>query len=443
MPARADQVELFEVSDAEGATEFATAIAAGRPTAEDYQGVEITVDGRGLATAQVEGFLAIGPRGRRPRGDRHRDRRRRQRLACRRRDARIELRDELPDHRLIEAYVSEDGVGELIEGARGTLGTLTPLVAPGRDPGRGGRRSRRPRTGSSSRFAARSTPSAPRPSPGFFAAFPAFEPALPERLADDSLGYLGIGEPRTTVRALLAQATAQAPGIAAGFEDLVDSLRREGEVDIERELLEALGGEAAFALATATGRRPVEGLPFLEFVADDVDEDAARRALASLQGPLADAVDPGSGLQAPVFGEQQIGGVEARSLRISPTVELTYAVFEGLAAIATDPAGIEQLVAGDGGLDESELYQRATEDFADEVSLLAFLDLAGLVGLGERLGLAEDPVYATFAGEFRRLEALGLAVTSDSELLSTDARLLVSEPEAGGDEAQSVAPPSD
>ena len=244
------------------------------------------------------------------------------------------------------------------------------------------------------------------------------------------------------MRALLAQATAQAPGIAAGFEDLVDSLRREGEVDIERELLEALGGEAAFALEP----RPAdtgEGLPFIEFVADDVDEEAARRALASLQGPLADAVETGSGLQAPVFGQQQIGGVEARSLRISPTVELTYAVFEGLAAIATDPAGIEQLVAGDGGLDESELYLRATEDFADEVSLLAFLDLAGLVGLGERLGLAEDPVYATFAGEFRRLQALGLAVTSDSELLSTDARLLVSEPEAGGDEAQSVAPPSD
>ena len=58
---RAEQVELFEVSDAEGATEFATAIAAGRRRVEDYQGVEITVDGRGLATAQVEGFLAIGP----------------------------------------------------------------------------------------------------------------------------------------------------------------------------------------------------------------------------------------------------------------------------------------------------------------------------------------------------------------------------------------------
>jgi hypothetical protein len=154
-------------------------------------------------------------------------------------------------------------------------------------------------------------------------------------------------------------------------------------------------------------------------------------------------VNPGSAGQAPVFGEQQIDGVEARSLRISPVVELTYAVFDELAAIATDPAGIEQLVSGDGSLDDAERYERATEDFADEVSLIAYFDLGELVALGERLGLAEDPLYATFAGDFRSLNALGLAVSSSDELLATDARLML----GGGDaERESAAPapvPSD
>jgi hypothetical protein len=435
----AERVELLEVSDAEGATEFANSVAAGSPRTEEHRGVELTVDRRGVAVAQVEGFLAIGPRdgvravidtatGADELGSLAED------------ETAEELRDELPDHRLVEAYLSEDGVGELIAADRGTLGTLTPLLAPGATRGAA---AALVATEDGLELSVRSAldPERAESSPGFFAAFPPFEPALDERLAAGTLGYVGIGEPRRTVRALLAQATAQAPGIAAGFEDLVRSLRREGEVDVERELLDALGGEAAFVLARRSADS-APALPFVEFVADDVDEEAARRALASLQGPVVDAIGGGA-LQAPVFGQQQFGDVQARSLRISPTVELTYAVFDGLAAIATDPAGIERLVDGEGGLDSSDLYERATEDFDDEVSLLAYLDLSGLVELGESLGLGEDPVYATFAGEFRLLEALGLAVSNDDELLSTDARVLVTEPEAPADEPESLAPPSD
>ena len=116
----------------------------------------------------------------------------------------------------------------------------------------------------------------------------------------------------------------------------------------------------------------------------------------------------------------------------SPTVELTYAVFDGLAAIATNPDGVAAMIEGDGGLADQDRYQRATDGFPDQVSLQAYLDLDGLVAIGEAAGLAEDPLYATFAGDFRRLEALGLAVSSDGDVLATDARLLV------GDEADTA-----
>ena len=40
-------------------------------------------------------------------------------------------------------------------------------------------------------------------------------------------------------------------------------------------------------------------------------------------------------------------------------------------------------------------------------------------------------MYATFAGDFRRLEALALAVSGDDDVLATDARLLVGEAPRG------------
>ena len=124
--------------------------------------------------------------------------------------------------------------------------------------------------------------------------------------------------------------------------------------------------------------------------------------------------------------------MQTNTVRVSPTVELTYAVFDGLAAIATNPDGVAAMIEGDGGLADQDRYQRATDGFPDQVSLQAYLDLDGLVAIGEAAGLAEDPLYATFAGDFRRLEALGLAVSSDGDVLATDARLLV------GDEADTA-----
>ncbi|MQA76426.1 MAG: hypothetical protein GEU88_19225 [Solirubrobacterales bacterium] len=132
-------------------------------------------------------------------------------------------------------------------------------------------------------------------------------------------------------------------------------------------------------------------------------------------------------------------------MRISSGIDLTYAVFDGIAALAGDPEGIQALAAGDGGLDETSLYQRATAGLDGEASLIAYVDIGGLVALGERLGLGEDPVYATFAGEFRRLEALAARVVAGDELLSTDARLLVSAEAApaGAAPAPTSPPPSD
>ena len=99
----------------------------------------------------------------------------------------------------------------------------------------------------------------------------------------------------------------------------------------------------------------------------------------------------------PSFETSEIAGVEAQSLFLSPQVDLTYATFADRLVIATDRLAVEQARAGDGGLAGTDGFKGLTENLPDEVSLLVYLNLDGLLGLGEQVGLAEDPVYATFA----------------------------------------------
>ena len=463
----AEQVQLLEEGDPEVAEEFAASLAAGAPTTEDYRGVEVVTDSRGLASASVEGFLVIGTtdgvrqivdvasgaEGARPLADE---------------EAASELRDELPPNRFAEAYVSADGIESLIADEGDPLASIEPFVdaaaseaaavSVGANEG-------------SLELAVRSRldPERARSNPGFFTAFPSFEPELPERLSKGTLGYVGLAEPGTTVRELLAQATAEAPALAQGFTEAAERLRELGDVELQEQLLPSLGGEAAFALqpgpedvetpefeGTTTAPPPVpEGLPegqppsvlgepavpVLQFLAEGVDAERARRTLAQLQGPIAEALDPGTSLQAPVFDREEAQGVEIQVLRVSPTVNLTYALAGDDLAVATQPRGVLQVIEGDGGLDEHEAYVSATDDFPDEPSLLAYLDLAGLVELAEREGLAEDPAYALFAAEMRRLRAAGLAVEAQPTSIATDLRLVIDQDEgdAGGSDEDAPA----
>ena len=87
------------------------------------------------------------------------------------------------------------------------------------------------------------------------------------------------------------QARATEPGLAAAVGDLLERVRKLGEVDLEKDLLPSLGGEAAIALQPAPRGSQV---PFLELIADDVDADRAGEALARLEGPITQALNPSS-----------------------------------------------------------------------------------------------------------------------------------------------------
>jgi Protein of unknown function (DUF3352) len=410
-----DPVELIEVADADGADAFAAKVTSPATTAKQVGGFLAigSAAGVGAISDTVDGGDSLADD-----------------------DTAGKVLDELPEHRVADAWISPDGIDQLIAGPRSSLGSLTPLLAPGSSEGAALSLGTSD-DGDAFELAVRSSldPKLAKSAPGFFAAFPPFEPKLPQQLPTSSLAYLGFADPGKTVQALLAQAGSEAPGIADAFGNLADQLRRQANLNLTSDLLDALGDEAALTLdATSTsGSSSSAGQPFpyLSFVSSDVDEAKLREALAALQGPLGGEAT-----------EQQIGGVDARTLEISPSVAVTYAIIDGLGVAATSPDGIAAIANGEGGLDSDDRFKSATEGFADDGSLIGYVDLHDLVALAEALGLAEDPVYATFAGEFRRLDALGFEVGTDDDVLRTDARLLIGGAAPVDDAPSAVPAPS-
>jgi len=429
----------------------------------------VKVDRRGLATALVGGLLAIGRKsGVRDAIDAHSAAKGTASLADD--PAAGAARNALPHKRLADAYLSEDGIGRLIANPRGTLGPLSSLIEPRASRGVAAALVAGDE-GLDLDLRSELDPDRARARPGFFSAFPPFEPTLASSLSADSLGYVGIADPAKALGSLLKQARAEEPGLATAVRPLVKRVKELGNVDLQQDLLPSLGGQAALALepspggggggpgknrgANARGRSrnaplapppstgtiPNSETPFVVFLGSGIDAARARRALARLQAPIAHALEPSK--QAPAFSERKLGEVTARSLRLSPTVNLTYAIVESMLVVATDPAAVDQIAAGEHRLDQADLFEAATEDMPGHVSVLGYLNLEGLIALAEHAGLSEDPAYATFAPEIRRLHALGLTVKSSDRELSTDLRLVIGEGPgraARGDVAAGVPP---
>jgi hypothetical protein len=106
-------------------------------------------------------------------------------------------------------------------------------------------------------------------------------------------------------------------------------------------------------------------------------------------------------------------------VQISPSVELSYAVFDGKLVISTQPEGIDQVRSSGGNLADTDAYENATDRLPDRVSALVFLNLDEVLGLAQQAGLAEDPLFASISEDISHVQSLGLAVRgSDEELRS-------------------------
>ena len=396
------------VGDSGKANQFAESLSPGGPSKQSKVGdVSLTVYSNGVATARSGDQLVFGNvaavraalaanSGQLPGlEDSEQDK----------------AREALPDVRLAEAYLSRAGVQRLLTtGATGAT-QLDTFVNYGATGGMAvGARARD--DGIQVNLVSELDPKLEQRSPTVFASLPEFEPGLAHEAGPNALGYIGVGDLGPAINNALATAGAGAQGLAGSLRALAQNLQKEAGVDPLKDLLPALGGQAALVA------EPTGAAPYATLIVDGVDEEKAGDALASLQGPLLRSLSAGGG-QVPNFQTREVDGVPVHSVQVSPAIELSYAIFDGKLVVSTRPEGVSQVRSSGDSLAGTSAYEDATDRLPDQVSALVFLNLDEVLGLAQQAGLAENPLYASLSEDISRIGSLGLAVRgSDDELQS-------------------------
>jgi hypothetical protein len=320
-------------------------------------------------------------------------------------------REQLPDVRLAEVYLSRAGVRRFLSPTATGSTQLDTFVDYGATSGMAaGARARD--DGVQVNLVSELDPKLEQKSPTVFASLPEFEPALAEEAGPRALGYIGVGDLGPAINNALTTAGVGAQGLAGSLRGLAQRLQKEAGIDPLKDLLPALKGQAALVA------EPTNATPYATLIVEGVDEEKAGEALASLQRPLLRSVGTRGG-RVPSFQTREIDGVTVHSLEVSPTTNLSYAIFDGKLVVSTQPEGVSQVRSSGDTLAGTSAFEDATDPLPDRVSALVFLNLDEVVGLAQRAGLADNPLYASLSEDISRVGSLGLAVNgSDDELQS-------------------------
>jgi hypothetical protein len=396
---------VLDVSDRSKAESFIKR-SAGGSSAVEYRGVQIHRYGT-VATAFVSGDLIIAPE---PviHGAIDRSKGRGDSLA--KTKLFQQAYDGLPDGRVLDVFISRDGVHRLLAPAGGVLGLAGTVVdqpaleAVGASVTASGGKAELTVHTALDQALAKATP----------ATFKPFSPQLLSDVPSGALAYLGFAGLDRAAGRLLALAGASGVN-GAGLAQLAAraraTLERRAGVDLDRDVLSVLRGEAALFVL------PAVPAPTLAVVAKTPDEKRTREALAKLQLPLARLFAPpstGAG-QAPTFQDRDIGGVDAFQLRLTPTVELDYAVFDGKLVLATSLAGIRRIKDQKQSLTDDATFQSVLSGRPSKVTSLVFLDFGQLLSLSERTGLGQDPAYLAVRNDLHRIRAVGVATSAGKD----------------------------
>jgi len=396
---------LLAVKDKEGAQRFLAKLGDGKPHHVKNGGDSFRVYGNGLAFTELSGFLVLGSA---PAVKAAIDVGKNGGKALSTSKPVDAVRDFLPEQRLVDLYLSAPGIDQFLASRGGLASQLDTFVDFGASSGIAAALVAED-AGLELQIDSALDPEKVKANPTFFQAFPSFDPSLAGEFSPDTLLFVDIADPAETVRALLRQAADAAPGLVEAFNRFEGEVSR-GGVDIERGVLPVLSGEAAVGVELGAA-------PYVTAVFKDVDEDRAREQMARLQVPLVAALSPVRTGQAPSFESKKVGDTLMRSVRLSPTLTLAYAIFDGKLVVSTNPAGVRQAVEGDETLDGSDAFRAATSSASGGVSALVFLNLEGLVRRSEPLGL--DQIVRGFAEDVSKLKGLGLSVRSDEDSLNT------------------------
>ena len=403
-------VFIAGVGDREGADQFLVTIApSGEPKSQQQGDAALSVYPGGFAAAYVEEGLVFGQEaGVRAALDAGAGT-----VPAIEDSPQNASRDELPESRFAEIYLSREGVQRLLVGRTGAAAQLETFVDYGATSGLAAALVAR-EEGLEINLVSELDPKLAEESPSFFSGLPDFEPALADEAGGRAISYIGVGDLGPTLTELLNRGGGGAQGLVASLQALAARLEQEAGVNPLRDLLPTLKGQAALVA------EPTDGVPFASLIVEGVDEGPASEALAGLQKPVLGALAAGRGAQVPRFEESEEDGVTVRSVQVAPTVNLSYALFDGKLVVSTDPAGIAQVRADAARLADSGVYERSTDQLPDQVSALVFLNLDELFGQVTRTDLVEDPFFANLSVLFENASSLGLAVNGEDDRIRSE-----------------------
>ena len=300
----------------------------------------------------------------------------------------------LPEGRVLDAYLSVDGVRRLLEPQGGLLGAAGALLD---NPALQG-------------TALALTPEKPGarltvhsildPKLKRTATFRPFRPSLVGDVPKDALAYLGI-----------SGLDRAGPSLLNLAGPLIGQLRG------ARSLLPLFKGEVALVI---TPRIPN---PVLTLIAPAGDQARAAAAFAQLQGPLAKLLAPKG--STPVFQERTIAGVKAFSLRLGAGREIDYAIFDGKLVASTNASGIAAVKAGGGSLEDNPGFKATLKNHPKQVTSLVFLDFSQLLTLGEQTGLSDSPAYNRVREDLHQVTAVGASTTGGEKETTAELRFQI------------------
>lgn len=306
--------------------------------------------------------------------------------------------EDLPGDRVLDGWVSRDGVRRLLQPQSGLLGAAGTLLD---QPALQGAALALTAGEDDARLTVRSAldPRARRT-----ATFRPFTPRRQEDAPAGALAYLGVSGLTTGLQRALDVAGGGFTGLGPLLQRARRQLRREAGAGLERDLLALFRGEVGLTLT------PGIPAPTLTVTVATRDAAASRRALRRLEAPLARILAPATG--APSRWARADG---IASLRLAAGIELHYAVDDGRVIVATRRDGVEDARDADGRLTGSAPWRSVLPVRPDPLTSLVFLDLSQLLRLAEQTGLNDSRAYRDVRDDLAKVRAVGGRTTAAAD----------------------------
>ncbi len=309
---------------------------------------------------------------------------------------------ELPEDRVLDAWVTRDGVRRLLApqpGLLGAAGTLldqpalraasASLSADGEDKAHIVVKSILTKAGAN------------RTSP-----FQPFSPKVQDDVPASAFGYLGI-------RGLGGAAGRLLPLLGGGAAQLAPLLKQAGS-DLSG-LARLFSGEVGITLTKATPA------PTLTLIARTSDTAAAARVMQRARPVIARLLKR-SGSATPAW--KQLG--DTWDLQPAPGIEIAYGVFDGKVVASTKAAGVDAVRVAKRHLPQSAAWRDVVANGQNPITSLVFLDFNQLLRLAEQTGLNDSNAYLAVKNDLQRVRTVGARSSTAQD--ETTAELFLSIP---------------